>query len=109
MNVEQNLVVTADDQDSKPSPSSYQLQLSKLPATLPPPQEAKIKEEESLAQDHNEIIKQQQLQIEELKKALQRSNEQLLTQHNTLKCVETPENQTKTEGPVATFIEEEKN
>ena len=44
-----------------------------------------MEEEDNMVQDPNEIIKQQQLQIEELKMALERSNQQLLSQNNVLK------------------------
>ena len=54
---------------------------SDLPETLPKIGDVK---EENLILDPNTIIQQQQLQIEELKKALQRSNEQLLTQQSPL-------------------------
>jgi hypothetical protein len=72
---------------------SYELPISKLPATLPPPQHTFVKEEveeDNMIQDPNDIIKQQQLQIEELKQALQRSNEQLLTQKTSMKCESKP-------------------
>ena len=62
----------------------YQSHLSRLPSTLPPPQSL-VKEEETMVQDPDEKIKQQQFQIEELKKAIERSNQQLLSQNIVLK------------------------
>ena len=63
----------------------FQTPTLELPVTLPTTaRRIELTIDEEKVGDPNEIIKQQQMQIEELKKALQRSNEQLRTQQTTL-------------------------
>jgi len=76
----------------------YQLPKAELPTTLPSVHLADVKEEADnadikennimieMAQSPNDIIKQQQMQIQELQKALQKSQQQLITQQPSLTC-----------------------